>query len=126
MTHDFAADAALLGTVLRSPAGYVGVLGPRQRTDRLLDAVRSEGPPLEPWQLERLHAPVGLDIDAETPEEIALSIVAEIQASFCARAGGPLRDRATPIHGVAPAEPAPVDFEQALAVASSVSRSSSV
>lgn len=45
-----------------------------------------------------LHAPVGLDVGAEGPEEIALSIVSEIQAALAGRAGGPLRDRAGPLH----------------------------
>lgn len=56
-----------------------------------------------------LHAPVGLDIGAETPEEIALAVVAEIQATLRNRAGGKLRDREGPIHGRPPEgmDPAP-------------------
>ena len=46
----------------------------------------------------RLHGPVGLDVGSETPEEIALSLVAEIQAVFTGRAGGSLRERTAPLH----------------------------
>jgi xanthine dehydrogenase accessory factor len=91
MTHNYARDLVLLGALLASPVRYVGVLGPRSRTERLLQDL---GLPDE----ERLHAPVGLDLGAETPAEVALAIAAEVRAAFAGRPGGALRGRRGPIH----------------------------
>lgn len=99
MTHDLEHDLAILDALLDAPVAYVGVLGPRRRTEKLLarlEAVR--GRPLPPEARARLHAPVGLDLGADGPEEIALSIAAEIQAVVRGRRGGLLRDQAGPIH----------------------------
>jgi xanthine dehydrogenase accessory factor len=79
MNHDYERDRAALELALASPAGYIGVLGPRRRTDRMLGELAR---PLSPSDLERLHAPVGFEIGAEGPQEIALSVVAEVQAHF--------------------------------------------
>ena len=83
MTHNFLHDFELLKKLLPSNAAYIGILGPRRRTDELLEKLGSDTllPGITPTeqQLSRLFAPVGLDLGAETPEEIALSIVAEIQ-----------------------------------------------
>jgi xanthine dehydrogenase accessory factor len=98
MTHNYSHDLNLLALLLRSEARYVGVLGPRARTDRLLGELAESGTVFEPRDLERLYAPVGIDIGAESPEEIALSIVAEIRAVTNGRCGGKLRDRAGAIH----------------------------
>jgi len=98
MTHNYGRDRALLGTLLRSHARYVGVLGPRARTDQLLADLAAEGAGPNPAQLLRLAAPVGLDIGAETPDEVALAILAEVRAVLSARGGGRLRDRRGPIH----------------------------
>jgi len=79
LTHDPKIDDPALRIALRSPAFYVGALGSRatqaRRRARLLEAGLTE------VQLARLHAPIGLDIDAETPEEIALAIMAEVVAA---------------------------------------------
>jgi xanthine/CO dehydrogenase XdhC/CoxF family maturation factor len=99
MTHNYLDDAELLRALLPSPARYVGVLGPKRRTEKLLEELRAGGEPPARAQLARLHAPVGIDIGAETPEEIALSIVAEIKAACDARPAGFLRDGLGPIHG---------------------------
>jgi xanthine dehydrogenase accessory factor len=98
MTHNYWHDLSLLGLLLRSEARYVGVLGPRARTDRLLGELAESGTDFDPQELERLHAPVGIDIGAESPEEIALSILAEIRAVSRGRRGGMLRDRDGAIH----------------------------
>jgi xanthine dehydrogenase accessory factor len=104
MEHNLLRDGAALAGLLQSAALYVGVLGPRHRTQRMLKAAGA--PPLE--EQPGVHSPVGLDIGAETPEQIAISIVAEILAVLSARPGGSLRSRPGPIHGVqqaaAPAE----------------------
>ncbi len=98
MTHNFDKDRKLLRFLLESPANYVGLLGPRSKLENLLQNLEQEGfKPGEP-QLSRLHAPIGLDIGAERPEEIALSIVSEIKAVLEGRSGGFLRHRIGPIH----------------------------
>jgi len=98
MTHNYPRDVALLGPLLASRTRYVGVLGPRRRTERLLADLRAAGQEVAPGTLRRLHAPVGLDLGAETPAEVALSIAAEVRAVFSSRAGGALRERQGPIH----------------------------
>ena len=98
MTHRYERDRALLAGLLPSSAGYIGILGPRARTAQLLDDLRREGLAPTDAQLARLFAPVGLDVGAETPEEVAVAIVAEVQAVFSGREGGQLRRRAGAIH----------------------------
>jgi len=102
MTHNFSHDLQLLQTLLPSPVRYLGVLGPSQRTSLLLEKLRDTGFTPTEKQLARLHTPVGLNIGAESPEEIALSILSEIQAFFSGRTGGYLRDHSGPIHGSPP------------------------
>ena len=98
MTHTYKSDLALLRTLLLSDISYIGVLGPKSRTDQLLQEIKSAGLTLTPEQLHRIYAPVGLDIGADSPETIALSIIAEIQAILANRSGGLLRMRPGPIH----------------------------
>jgi len=96
MSHDYVRDAAFVASFLGRGVTYLGVLGPRDRTDRLLaelDATPSEE------DLRVLHAPAGLDVGADGAEQVATSIVAEILAVLHGRAGGPLRERAGSIHG---------------------------
>ena len=96
MTHNYLHDRALLEQWLSSPVRYLGVLGPKRRTERLL----ADLPPglVTDAALARLHSPVGLDIGADTPELIALAITAGIQAVAAGRPGGFLRDRVGPIY----------------------------
>ena len=96
MTHNYLHDRALLEQWLSSPVRYLGVLGPKRRTERLL----ADLPPglVTDAALARLHSPVGLDIGADTPELIALAIIAGIQAVAAGRPGGFLRDRVGPIY----------------------------
>jgi xanthine dehydrogenase accessory factor len=98
MTHNYLADRALLRTLLTSPVSYIGVLGPKRRTGEMLSDLHEEGLACTDAQLKRLHAPVGLDIGAERPEHVALSIIAEIQAVLTGRLGGYLKDRIGSIH----------------------------
>lgn len=102
MTHNFIRDRDLLAQLVPSAARYIGMLGPRERTDRLLEELESQGAGFTEPQLERLYAPVGLDLGTEAPEEIALSIVAEVQSVFAGRSGVSLRDRQGPIHEPVP------------------------
>lgn len=90
MTHNYDRDRNILRRLLHSKCAYVGALGPKKRTEKLLEEI---GENFSSVQLEKLHAPIGLDIGADTPETIALSIVAEIQSVLKNRRGGFLRER---------------------------------
>ena len=105
MTHNYSHDLQLLESLLDSPACYVGVLGSRGRTGQLLRDLSEKGVDPSRRDLLRLYAPAGIDIGAEAPEEIALSIIAEICVVLAGRQGGMLRDREGSIHRSA-ADPA--------------------
>jgi xanthine dehydrogenase accessory factor len=100
MTHNYLRDLALLKELHRISDGgadgpdYIGILGPRQRTQRLVGDLDKEG---VVWE-QPLWGPAGLDIGAESAEEIALAITAEIQAVRAGRPGGALRLRPGAIH----------------------------
>ena len=92
MSHNYLRDIGYLRSFLDQPLAYLGVLGPRGRTEQMLEQLeRSEA-------IDRLHAPAGLDIGAEGPEEVAHAIISEILAVTRSRGGGPLRERGAPIH----------------------------
>ncbi len=93
MAHHYLNDLASLRETILSAAGYVGLLGPARRTQKLIDDLRSEGVLPTVAQLARLRAPIGLDLGSDGPDEIALAVVAEIQAFFRGRSGGPLTAR---------------------------------
>ncbi|MBW4594512.1 MAG: XdhC family protein [Brasilonema angustatum HA4187-MV1] len=98
MTHNYLDDLEILKTLLPSSARYIGVLGPKHRTEKLLQDLHAQGIVCTTEQLERLHSPVGIDVGAETPAEIAIAIIAEIQAVLKNHNGGFLRNRNQPIH----------------------------
>ncbi len=85
LTHSYEQDRALLAALLPEPLAYLGILGPRHRTERLL----AEVVPALGWTvddcLRRLRTPVGLDLGARDPASIALAIVAEMQATLTGR-----------------------------------------
>ena len=95
MTHNYLYDLELLPLLLPLSLTYLGILGPKQRTARLL-AELQEGFHFNSAQ--HLYSPVGLDIGADNPEEIALAIAAEIQAVLQKRSGGFLKERNGSIH----------------------------
>jgi xanthine/CO dehydrogenase XdhC/CoxF family maturation factor len=94
-SHNYGRDFAALCQLLKLDLPYVGLLGPRKRRDQLLNAVLDEGIAID----AELFAPAGLDLGAETPEELALALVSEIQAVFAGASAEPLRERKAPIHG---------------------------
>lgn len=94
MTHHYADDTAYLRALLTSPVGYIGMLGPRARTERILGVLRTEGP----IDTARLYGPVGLDIGTDGAEQVAIAILAEILAVRSGRAPRSLRERRAPIH----------------------------
>jgi xanthine/CO dehydrogenase XdhC/CoxF family maturation factor len=95
MSHDLLRDAAFVEGLLGRGLTYLGVLGPRDRTERLLSELAE--PPTEA-DLRVLHAPAGLDIGADGAEQVATAIVAEILAVLHGRSGGRLRERTGSIH----------------------------
>ena len=98
MSHNYLRDRDYLRALVSSRAAYIGMLGPRARTQRLLEELAREGIEPSEGMAERIHGPAGLDVGAEGPEEIAAAIVAEVLAVQRGRAGGYLKDRAGSIH----------------------------
>lgn len=98
MSHNYEYDRDVLRTLLKSPAPYIGILGPRKRFEKMISEFAAEGIDLSGDDLHRIHSPIGLDIGAEAPDEIALSIISEIQGKFANRSGGFLKYRNSPIH----------------------------
>lgn len=93
MTHNYLYDLTILKNILPLPLRYLGILGPRRRTEKILGEI-----PINEQYKKHLYAPVGLDIGADNPQEIALAIIAEIQAVVTNRSSGFLRHRHLPIH----------------------------
>ena len=98
MTHNYNYDKAMLRELLPKQVRYVGVLGPAKKMQRMLSELESEGCFFSEQQLAAVHSPVGLDIGAESPEEIALSMIAEVKAVMAGKTGRPLRDNGDVIH----------------------------
>ncbi|MDB5247566.1 MAG: XdhC family protein [Segetibacter sp.] len=99
MEHDYKTDFGNLRYALQTSASYIGLLGPRKRSRKMFDALMNEGNHVSEEDLQRIYSPAGLDIGAATPEEIALSIVAEIRSHFAGREGMSLRLRQGTIYG---------------------------
>lgn len=99
MTHNYNYDLAFLRELVKKSFRYIGILGPRKKFDRMLGDLREGGLRLNQEQLACIYSPVGLDIGAETAEEIAVSIVAEIKTVLAGRSGGALKEKPDPIHG---------------------------
>lgn len=94
MSHNYLKDLEYLRALVDVPLAYLGQLGPRRRTQQLLRELdRNEAS-------DQIHAPAGLDIGAEGPEEVAWAVVAEMLAVRRKRPAGFLRDRRAPIHAV--------------------------
>lgn len=98
MSHHYLSDRDYLKALLPLPMRYLGLIGPRRRAERMLQEIREEGVMVGDEWLAKLHNPVGLDIGAEGPEEIALAILAEINAVFAGHGGRMLREKKGPIH----------------------------
>jgi len=98
MTHSLEQDTRILAELLTRDLAYIGVLGPKRRTAEILSSIASAAdlPParahtqINAW-MQGLHAPMGLDLGGDTPAEIALSVIAEIQQTRRSRTGLPLR-----------------------------------
>ncbi|MDE3246676.1 MAG: XdhC family protein, partial [Acidobacteriota bacterium] len=99
LTHHFEMDSGWLKLLMPSEAGYLGLMGHRRRGQRLLAEL--ETPPT-PAQAARFFSPVGLDLGSESPDTIALSMLAEIQAVFGGKQAVHLRDVKGAIHAGSP------------------------
>ncbi|MGE7270540.1 XdhC family protein [Brevibacillus panacihumi] len=93
MNHHLERDKDALRFALQSKAPYVGMLGPRKRCERIMNSLMQEGITFTKDELSRLYNPIGLNLGADSPEEIAVSILAELVAVHRGQDGGFLRDR---------------------------------
>ena len=100
MTHNYNYDIAVLEQLLVLNCAYVGVLGPKKKLHRMFDELSQKGIDISDEQLNKIYGPVGLDIGAETAEEIAVSIIAEIQTILRQRSAGSLKNKTEAIHSL--------------------------
>lgn len=98
MSHNYEYDRDVLKKLIKTQTPFIGILGPRKRFDKMIAEFKNEGIELSAADYYRIHSPIGLDIGAEAPDEIAVSIIAEIQTKFSNRSGGFLKYRNGPIH----------------------------
>jgi xanthine/CO dehydrogenase XdhC/CoxF family maturation factor len=98
MSHNYHYDKAMLRQLSKYPVPYIGMLGPKKKKDRMIHELKEEGIIFSPEQLSRIHSPAGLDIGAETPEEIACSVIAEINMIFSGGTGKSLHTFLGKIH----------------------------
>ena len=94
MNHNFADDEQYLRAMVGTAAPYIGMLGPRQRTDRMVRSVAAD----IPFDTGRVYGPVGLDVGTDGAEQVALAIIAEILAVRGGRSPASLRQRQAAIH----------------------------
>ena len=98
MTHNYNYDYAILKALLDKNVTYIGALGPKKKLDNMITDLKAENIFLNERQKNILYGPVGLELGAETPAEIALSITAEIMSVMHNKKGGSLRNLLTEIH----------------------------
>jgi len=98
MTHNYNYDYAILKALLDKNIPYIGALGPKKKLDNMITDLKAENIFLNERQKNILYGPVGLELGAETPAEIALSITAEIMSVMHNKKGGSLRNLLTEIH----------------------------
>lgn len=98
MSHNYEYDRDVLKKLIKTETPYIGILGPRKRFDKMQQEFSNQGIQLSAEDYLRIHSPIGLDIGAEAPDEIAVSIIAEIQSKFANRSGGFLKYHPGPIH----------------------------
>ncbi len=98
MSHNYNYDLGILKALLNKDISYIGILGPHKKMKMMMEELAEEGITLSEQQKEAIHGPVGLDIGAETAEEIAVSIIAEIQSKLSAASAASLRTKEDAIH----------------------------
>ncbi len=98
MTHNYKYDLQMVKALVQTETPYIGLLGPKKKLEKMLEDFKKEGLELSNQMLSRIYGPTGLDIGAETAEEIASSIIAEIQAVFNSKPGTMLKWKKNTIH----------------------------
>jgi xanthine dehydrogenase accessory factor len=98
MTHNYNYDLAALEQLIPVNCPFIGVLGPKKKLQKMLDDLTAKGIKIDGEIMNRIYGPVGLDIGAETSEEIALSILAEMKAVFSNRNAASLKEKIIEIH----------------------------
>lgn len=98
MSHNFFRDRDYLRSFFGTSVGYIGMLGPYARLERLLEDLRGDGVSPSKEDAAKIHGPAGLDLGADGPEEIALAIMSEVLAVHRHRTGGFLKGRTAPMH----------------------------
>jgi xanthine dehydrogenase accessory factor len=99
MTHNYNYDLTLLKQLINiEDCVYIGTLGPKKKLERMYGDLLAQGIVVSENQKGKIFGPTGLDIGAETSEEIALSVLAEIKAVMAGKKGMPLREKSEPIH----------------------------
>lgn len=98
MTHNYNYDIEVLKQLMATPVSYIGVLGPKKKMNKMLEELNDRGTVIKEDFLSKIYGPSGLDVGAETSEEIALSIISEIKAVLAKRRGASLRDKSVGIH----------------------------
>lgn len=97
MSHHYARDLEYVRSLLDARVAYIGILGPRARTERMFGEIAAQSDGSAPSQ-ETVFGPIGLDTGGDGPDAIALSVIAEVSAVISGRDGGHLRDRNAPLH----------------------------
>ncbi|WP_108246180.1 XdhC family protein [Muricauda brasiliensis] len=101
MSHNYNYDLEVLKLLLgNAETPYIGILGPLKKYNRMLNELADEDIEVSKEDLAKIHAPVGLEIGAETPAEIGLAILAEIQSVLTNKGARPLKQKTEPIHDV--------------------------
>lgn len=98
MSHNYNYDLGMLRLLINTDFNYIGVLGPKKKLEKMLNELTQEGIDITETQRQKIYGPVGLDIGAETAEEIALSIITEIKAVQAKKDGATLRNKKGFIH----------------------------
>ena len=98
MTHNYNYDLAALEQLINTNCKYIGALGPKKKLHKMFNDLNEKGIMIGEEMMHSIYGPVGLDIGAETSEEIALSVLSEIKAVFSQREGSSLKERTREIH----------------------------
>lgn len=98
MTHNFIDDRLVMESLVHTPTPYIGLMGPRERFEEILEEFEAEGRTFTEAELDAVYTPIGLDLGGGSPYQIATSIVAEVMAVANDREPKHLKEREGPIH----------------------------